>query len=203
MDINSATIKASYHKYPLAWWSGILAVVLGLILYFRMPVMQQTEDALALIQDDLDTIQINFREGSGMKEDLDHIEELVKNLGSRLTDADQRARNIGYFDGFPSLHSERLKSIQLSGINQMQVISEAAKPTDGDIWAMKHYAVLPFEMTVSGLLTEILEMMYLLKQSDVILNFRSFDLTTDSRREQGYMSMRLVVNTVAKPVTSK
>jgi len=53
------------------------------------------------------------------------------------------------------------------------------------------------------LLTEILDMIYVLKQGDVILNVRSFDLTTDNRREQGYMTMRLVVNTVAKPVSGK
>ncbi len=203
MDINAETIRASYQKYPLAWWAGIISVFLGAILYFRMPVMQQTEDALKLVQEDLDTIQINFREGSGMKEDLERIDELVSSLGSRLTDADQRAKNIGYFDGFSALHADLLRSIQLTGINQMASIPEKDVLGDGDIWGMRSYSILPFEMTISGLLTEILDMIYVLKQGDVILNVRSFDLTTDNRREQGYMTMRLVVNTVAKPVSGK
>lgn len=203
MDINSETIKLSYHKYPLAWWAAILSVFLGAILYFRMPVMQRTEDALKLVQDDLETIQINFREGSGMQEDLDHMEQLVEGLRSRLTDADQRARNIGYFDGFSSLHPDALKSIQLTGINQMPSVPEKAALTPSDIWAMKNYSVLRFEMSVSGLLTEILDMIYLLKQGDVILNVNSFELSTDSRREQGYMNMKLTVHTVSKPLTKK
>lgn len=203
MEVNIETIKASYRKYPLAWWACGISIVLGLILYVRMPLMEQTRDALLLVQEDLAVIQMNFREGSGMTEDLEHIEDLIKSFQSRLTDSSQRARNIGYFDGFPGLFSGRLKSLQLTSINQMQSIAEKANLVGADIWGMRNYSVLPFEMTASGLLTEILDFLYLLKQGSVILNVRSFELSTDNRREQGYMTMRFTVNTVANPVANK
>lgn len=203
MNVNSATINASYHKYPLAWWACIVSLFLGAVLYLRMPVMGKTQTELDMVNEDLDTIQVNFREGSGMNEDLEYTEKLMTTFRSRLTDADQRARNIGYFDGFVSEYPDALKSIQLSGINQKPIVKENPRLADWNIREMKQYAVLPFEMRVSGLLTDILKMMYLLRQSNVILNYDSFELTTDNNREQGYMSMLLTVNTVAKPVSGK
>lgn len=203
MNVNSATINASYQKYPLAWWAGIVSVFLGAVLYLRMPLVTQTKDSLALIQADVETVRLNFREGSGMNEDLARMEELVQLFHKRLTDSDQRAKNVGYFDGFRNLHADVLENVRLSGINQIALVRENPSVADWNIWEMKQYGVLPFEMSVSGLLTDILKVLYFLKQSDVVLNVRSFELRTDSTREQGYMSMSLIINTVAKSSSMK
>ena len=190
-------IVESFKRYPIAWAAGFLSLVMGVYLYFTMDSLQTYEDQVFELEQEVQVLKSNGRQGTDLQEDYDRFKALFDRIDSSLMDHTQIANNNGVFYGFSARHP-----VEITAVSQRPVIGESANPPQGDIWSKKNFSIIPFTMTVNGLLTDIADMFYQFDKSPQLIGIRRFELTTTNKPEEGYMTMSLEVNVMGKPLKS-
>lgn len=189
-------ITSSTKNYPIAWISGGLSLLLGLYFYFTFSSLSDYEQRLDDVEHEVSVLKSNFREGNDLEYDLDELKKGFVTVNERLIDRNQIANNNGFFYSLGQSHP-----VEILDVSQRTVIREKEKILPGEIWALKHFAVVPFEMKVVGLLTDIIDFLYTLDESERFIEVRSFRLNLSEKMEAGYMMMNLEINILATPST--
>jgi hypothetical protein len=188
-------ISNSAKNYPIAYGSGILSLFLLVYFYFSLSSLPEYRQQVTELEQEVLVLKNNFRDGTDLELDYEVFKDGFEKVRSRLIDRYQIADNNGFFYSLGQSHP-----VEIISVSQKPVINETNEPGSGNIWALKHYPVVPFEMEVVGLLTDILDFLYVMDQCDRFISVESFDLAIATNREPGYMRISLGINVLGKPL---
>lgn len=188
-------ITNSAKNYPIAFASGVLSILLIVYLYLSLNTLPEYEQRVSDLEQEVNILKNNARDGTNLELDSQVFKSDFEKARIRLVDRYQIADNNGFFYSLGQSHP-----VDIISVTQKPVINESAKPLQGNIWTLKHFPVVPFEMEVVGLLTDILDFMYVLNQCDRFISIESFDLEIAPSREPGYMKVLLGINVLGKPL---
>lgn len=195
--MEASDIIYSIKRYPIAWIAGGASLGLGLFFYATMGSLGELEQELFDLEREVQTLKFNAREGANIEADYERFASMFERIDEVLMDHSQIANNNGFFYSFAQQHP-----VDISDVSQRPVIAESPNPPQGDIWSCKHYAIIPFQMQATGLLTDLTDMLYQFDASDRLIAVRRFELTTTPRPEAGYMTMSLEINVLGKRVNA-
>lgn len=188
-------IQKSIKSYPVAWITGGLSLVIGAYLYLTLDNLSSSQERLDELRHEVDTLKANAREAEGLDDDLQRFKSLYDEIDSQLIEHQQIAVNN---DFFYALFEEM--PIEVLEVRQRTVIEESKNPENGEIWTRKFFSVVPFDLRVSGYLTDLLDMLYVLDQCDRITKVNSFQLALNDRAESGLMTLDFQIHMVGHPV---
>jgi hypothetical protein len=188
-------ISTSAKNYPIAYGCGILGLLLLVYFYFSMSSLPEYQQKVTELEHEATVLKNNFRDGTDLELDYEVFKEGFGKVRNRLLDRYQIADNNGFFYSLGQSHP-----VEIISVSQKAVISETNEPVAGNIWALKHFSVIPFEIEIVGLLTDILDFLYVLDQCDRFISIESFTLEIATNREPGYMRIILGINVLGRPL---
>ena len=193
MEVSDITNSAK--NYPIAFIGGVVSILLIVYFYMSMNALPQYQQQALNLERELMILKSNSRDGIDLELDYEEFKDGFQQVKSRLIDRYQIANNNGFFYNLGQTHP-----VDIISVTQKPVINESAKPVAGNIWTLKHFAVVPFDIEVVGLLTDILDFMYVLNQCDRFISVERLDIEIAPNREPGYMRIILGVNVLGRPL---
>ena len=193
MEVSDITNSAK--SYPIAFLGGVISILLIVYFYMSMNALPQYQQQVIDLERELFVLKSNSRDGIDLELDYEEFSNGFQQVRSRLIDRYQIANNNGFFYNLGQTHP-----VDIISVTQKAVINESAKPVAGNIWTLKHFAVIPVDIEVVGFLTDILDFMYVLDQCDRFISVERFDMEIASSREPGYMRVLLGVNVLGNPL---
>jgi high-affinity nickel permease len=192
--MQKSDVVASLRSYPIPWICGLVGLLCVPYLYFTGDKVLQLETERDALRREVSILSTNVREGVDLEEHVKQIKGASDQLERRLLDRDQNAINVGFFFTFAQSHP-----VEISDVFQRATIAEKPNPTAAEIWTLKHFAVVPFDMKLIGVMNDLMDFIYALEQSDRIIRVRSFDLfQAPASKELGNMEMNLSLLLLAK-----
>ena len=188
-------IITSAKNYPIAFISGILSILLAVYFYLSLNSLPEYQQQVDDLEREVNILKNNARDGTDLELDYTVFKDNFETVKSRLIDRYQIADNNGFFYSMGQGHP-----VDIISVTQKTAINESANPVPGNIWTLKHFPVIPFSMEVEGLLTDILDFMYVLNRCDRFITVEGFDLEIAPSREPGYMRILLNINVLGKPL---
>jgi hypothetical protein len=95
--MTNAELMAFVKKNPISVGCGLLAVALGVVIYFRAGAIPEAEGELAQKSADAERHSANVRNAEQLKEQLDEVMAAGKEIDSRMIRASQLGPNQQYF----------------------------------------------------------------------------------------------------------
>ncbi len=177
--MDSEALLAKLKQYPIAVGGVVLAIVFGLLIYFRGGKIPELEAK----QEDLDlrwkTIQTNAKQAVDINEDVSRMTQFAGEIDERLIDRDARAINYQYF-----YRLEESSGVSLTTLNQSASVPAISVPLS--LTAPVEYAV-----AAAGTYPQILNFLYSLEHGRIFSRIETFSCTAASDEEANNVKINL------------
>jgi hypothetical protein len=173
--MNAAKILDELKSRPLAVVCAVLALVFGLLIFFRGGIGEELAQQEIELTKRLRTIERNAKAAVDLQEQLEQLSGMVEQVDSGLFNRDERAVNINFFYGF-----EDLVDVVISSISQAP--EPDAIYRSGGARELKLHSTLVFNLSVRGSFEDILLFCYELYRADP--HIRVADLSVSGERGQ-------------------
>lgn len=142
--MTGADLIALAKKHPLSVVCGLVIVVGGLLSYFRLDVIDVSQADYEAKASEAAKMVANVKNAPGFEEQAAEIQQLGKELDSRLIKVDQLAVNLQYF-----YKLEAENGVKLVDVRQ----NSPARPRT----AKPNFTAVPFSVTVQGSYTQVMK----------------------------------------------
>jgi hypothetical protein len=172
MDLSSISKKIL--QQPIPFVCGVLVIFLAVLLYMRMPKIEDYQQRHSELERKWQTIQANVDRSNGMEEHVALLEEALEEVETRLMVEENVAVNSEFF-----YNLEDAVGITLSQFSQGSLNNGERLGLQGG--GLKHFGVLPFDLTVSGSLKAMLQFLDTLERSNYLVRTENVVLSLPSR----------------------
>lgn len=172
MDLSSISKKLL--QQPIPFVCGVLVIFLAVLLYMRMPKIKDYQQRHSELERKWQTIQANVDRSNGMEEHVALLEEALEEVETRLMVEENVAVNSEFF-----YNLEDAVGITLSQFSQGSLNNGERLGLQGG--GLKHFGVLPFDLTVSGSLEAMLQFLDTLERSNYLVRTENVVLSLPSR----------------------
>jgi len=172
MDLSSISKKIL--QQPIPFVCGVLVIFLAVLLYMRMPKIEDYQQRHSELERKWQTIQANVDRSNGMEEHVALLEEALEEVETRLMVEENVAVNSEFF-----YNLEDAVGITLSQFSQGSLNNGERLGLQGG--GLKHFGVLPFDLTVSGSLEAMLQFLDTLDRSNYLVRTENVVLSLPSR----------------------
>jgi len=158
-------------KHAIGIVSGLLAIVLGCLIYFRSQGLPQLEEDYKESSRTLDIVLRNETQGATLESDLAQLEGLMEKLDNRLMEINTKAQNYQFF-----YNIERYSRASIDSLDQ-----RTAKPSNGIVRPkLKEFDAIDFDLRFSGRLFDMLNFLKRVEMGEYFVHFKSVKFSGDS-----------------------
>lgn len=193
--MNLSSIGKILIQYPIPFVCGLLCFFLGVLIVMRGPKVEEYEQQLAEMERRWQAMQMNLDRSKGIEEDIEQIERAHEEVKARLLEPDEVAVNSEFFYDL-----EEATGISLTQFSQGSASNGSRLPLAID--KLDHFRVVPFDLSVTGTLPEMLELLSRLDRSRYIIRMEKLDLNLPSggaTESMELLSGRLQCHILADP----
>ena len=141
--MTGADLIALAKKHPLSSLCGLLILICGLLVYFRLDAIEVSQAEYEAKAGEAAKMIANVKNAPGLEEQVAEIQALGKDLDTRLINPGQLAVNLQYFYKLESDHA-----VKLVDVRQNPVRTLPGKP---------NFIPVPFSVTVQGSYDQVMK----------------------------------------------
>lgn len=160
--MNLSAISKKFAEYPVLFVCGIITPLALILLFMRAPKLEQYETELSDLERQWEQILTNTERSSGLEEDIAALEAGLEDIESRLMDVENVAVNYEFFYDL-----EKETGISLDQFSQGVASNGSEIPMGRE--KMKHFSVIPYDLTLSGSMDQVLGFMDVLNRQEYIV----------------------------------
>lgn len=142
--MTGADLLALARKHPISAVCGLIIVVCGLLAYFRMDVIDVSQADYDAKAAEAAKMVANVKNAPSLEEQVAEIQQLGKDLDSRLIKIDQLAVNLQYFYKLEAENGVRLVDVRQNAPTR----ARSGKP---------NFTAVPFTVTVQGTYAQVMK----------------------------------------------
>jgi len=190
--MNLSLISKKFKEYPILFVCGVICPLVLVLLFMRGPKIEQYETELEELEREWSEIQTNKERSSGLEEDIASLEAGLEKIDKRLMQVEEVAIN---YEFFYDLEAEG--NIELNRFSQGEA-SDGKQLSIGKN-GLRHFSVLPYNLSMTGSMEEILGFMDLLDRQEYIVRMDMLWLSpvTETSAETPQLSGRLQCHVLA------
>lgn len=164
-----SVISKKIRQYPLLVVSSIIIVLCGVLLFMRGPKTKFYEEEIIRLEREWGFIQTNLGRSMGLESDIDDLQNGLQQIQSRLMNPDEVAANYEFFFGL-----EERSGLEFEGFSQGAVNDGSSLKISKD--KLSHFQVLPYNISLSGTISQILTFMDLLDHQEFIVRLELINI---------------------------
>lgn len=205
--MNTQELINKLKAYPFAVGSFILAIVCGLVVYFRSDELPKLEDQLSKLDKEYNVIKFNELNAANIENDLEIATKLDEEIRSRLMDKDQKTQNVSYFYNLEEATGVVMNDpVQVGG---ERVIASAPrrgkrggkdKKDDG---ALKLFSEIEFRVEIEGSFTQVMTFLYELRTGKYFSRIKTFNIMLADSLKEGRLKANFSVMMLGKGEAEK
>lgn len=176
--MNLSVISKKFSDYPVLFVCGVLTPLALVLLLMRAPKLDQYEIELSDLEREWEQILTNSERSNGLEEDIASLEAGLEDIEDRLMQVENVAVNYEFFYDL-----EEETGVKLGQFSQGAASNGAEMAMSLD--KLKHYSVIPYNMTITGSMEEVLGFLDDLNRQDYIVRLDMFRLFPSSTEEGG------------------
>ena len=163
-------ISKKLRQYPVLVVCGILFPLSIVLFLMRGPKIAQYESELSDLEREWKAIQLNLERSTGLEEDISAVEAGLDKIKGRLIQIEEVAANYELF-----YNLERKTGITMRQFSQGVASDGSTLPIGKD--ALQHFSAVPYDISLSGDLKEMLDFLDLLDRQDFIVRLDLLNLS--------------------------
>ncbi|NDV62580.1 hypothetical protein G0Q06_08965 [Puniceicoccales bacterium CK1056] len=160
--MNLSVISKKFSEYPVIFVCGVITPLALVLLFMRAPKLEQYETELSDLEREWEQILTNTERSNGLEEDIAALESGLEDIESRLMRVENVAINYEFFYDL-----EEETGVTLNQFSQ-GVASDGSEIPMG-LEKMKHFSVIPYDLTIAGSMDQLLGFMDVLNRQNYIV----------------------------------
>ncbi|MGE9291658.1 MAG: hypothetical protein ACQKBT_11740 [Puniceicoccales bacterium] len=170
-------------KFAIPILSGIIILVCLITLGLRLSRLSELQDTIAIVEQEVSTMQRNMKSSVNLEEQLARIEELTDQIQNRVIEPEDTAVNTAYFYQFET------GGVKIQSVEQHNQ-KESKK---GNPWKMKNFGTTEFTIRATGTFHELLDFTYRIRGGQKLVRITSASLNpaTGAGENQRSITMTL------------
>jgi hypothetical protein len=189
--VKSFINKSLWKRHRVAVIAGFLAVVMMGIAFVRSSTIVEQEARWQTMTRQITVMDANVRHAHGLQEQVEQLEEALREMETKLFDPDARALNTNFF-------------YQLERNANVRVLQARQGAYSGGS-ASSQYATVEFVLVVEGDFTALLDFLYQLYSVDAFIAPNRWDIQPATRRgvdaNNALYTLGLTVRVLARKTT--
>lgn len=187
-----SVISKKLRQFPVLVVSVILIVLSTVLFIMRGPKLQDYETRLTDLEREWANIQKNVERSSGLESDITNLEEGLASIRSRLLNVDEVASNYEFFYDL-----ERRTGVNVRQFSQGIANDGSMLPIGRE--GLRHFTVVPYDISMSGSLQSILNVLDLLERQKFIVRMDLFSvsLPAETPGQSNQLNAKLRCNVLA------
>jgi hypothetical protein len=165
-----SVISKKARQYPVLVVSGILFPLTMVLFFMRGPKIALYESELSDLEREWKAIQLNIERSVGIDEDIETVQAGLGEIRDRLIDVENVAANYEFF-----YEMERRAGVNVRQFSQGIGYNGSNLPIGKD--ALQHFSVVPYDISLSGNLNEILSFLDLLDRQRFLVRLDLLNLS--------------------------
>jgi hypothetical protein len=191
--MNLSLISKRIAEYPVIFVCGLITPLALVLLFMRAPKLEQYEGELADLERQWEQILTNTERSNGLEDATAALEAGLEEVESRLMQVENVAINYEFFYDL-----EEETRVTMSQFSQGNASDGSTIPLG--IEKLRHFSVIPYDLTISGSMDQLLGFMDTLNRQSYIVRldmFRLYPNTTAGTESSGELGGRLRCHVLA------
>jgi hypothetical protein len=150
--VSNAQLMASIKKHPTIVVCAVLALLAGLIIYFRFDQLDESLTELEAKEKEGGRLAANLRNAANLQEQIDSAQSSIKEINGRMMRVSHLASNLQFF-----YQGETATGVRFTDVHQTSISKAPAKDT---------YQPIGFGFTTQGTSRQIMEVLRYFEKGD-------------------------------------
>ena len=202
--MNTQELINKLKAYPFAVGTFVLAIVCGLVVYFRSDELPKLEAELSKLDKEYNVIKFNELNAANIENDLEIATKLDEEIRSRLMDKDQKTQNVSYFYNLEEATGVVMNDpVQVGGERVIGGGAKRGKKGKKDDEALKLFSEIEFRVEIEGSFTQVMTFLYELRTGKYFSRIKTFNIMLAESLKEGRLKANFSVMMLGKGEAEK